>query len=240
MAARERPGSTAGLYVAAWGGHNAQSHNHNDVGNVIVYADGQPVLIDVGAPEYTSKTFSPRRYEIWTMQSAWHTLPVVNGVDQRDGAAFRARDVAFTPGRDTVRFSLDLAPAYPVEAKLTRWRREVTLDRKKREVVLAEDWALAESREPIRLDFVTPLRADLSTPGRVVLARPAGAVPSAGGETGHVLLYDPKLFVASVEEKGVEDGRLQPIWGDRLYRIVLTARDRSLRGSHRIVVRSAR
>ena len=48
MAARERPGSTAGLYVAAWGGHNAQSHNHNDVGNVIVYADGQPLLIDVG------------------------------------------------------------------------------------------------------------------------------------------------------------------------------------------------
>ena len=38
----------------------------------------------------------------------------------------------------------------------------------------------------------------------------------------------------------VDDGRLQPIWGDRLYRIVLTARERSLRGSHRIVVRSAR
>ena len=53
-----------------------------------------------------------------------------------------------------------------------------------------------------------------------------------------MLLYDPKLFVASVEEKVVDDGRLQPIWGDRLYRIVLTARERSLRGSHRIVVRS--
>ena len=118
MAARERPGSSAGLYVAAWGGHNAQSHNHNDVGNVIVYADGQPVLVDVGAPEYTSKTFSPRRYEIWTMQSAWHNLPVVNGVDQQDGAAFRAREVVFTPGRDAVRFSLDIAPAYPPEAKL--------------------------------------------------------------------------------------------------------------------------
>ena len=38
----------------------------------------------------------------------------------------------------------------------------------------------------------------------------------------------------------VDDGRLQPIWGDRLYRIVLTARERSPRGSHRIVVRSAR
>jgi hypothetical protein len=237
MAARERAGTSAGLYVAAWGGHNAQSHNHNDVGNVIVYADGQPVLVDVGAPEYTSKTFSPQRYEIWTMQSAWHTLPVVNGLDQKDGAEYRARDVAFTPGRDAVRFGLDIAPAYPPEARLVRWRREVTLDRKRREVVLAEDWALGESREPIRLHFVTPLGVDLATPGRVRLSLPGGSRASAGGEPGHVLLYDPKHFVASVEEKVIDDGRLQPIWGDRLYRIVLTARARSLRGSHRLVVR---
>jgi hypothetical protein len=236
IAARERPGSSAGLYVAAWGGHNAQSHNHNDVGNVIVYADGQPLLVDVGAPEYTSKTFSPRRYEIWTMQSAWHTLPAVNGLDQKDGAEYRARDVAFTPGRDTVRFSLDIAPAYPPEAKLLRWRREVTLDRKKSQVVLAEDWALRESREPIRLHFVTPRRAEVEAPGRVRLPLPGGS--SAG--TGHVLLYEPKLFAASVEEKVVDDGRLQPVWGDRLYRIVLTGRDRPLRGSHRVVVRAVR
>ena len=240
MAARERPGSTGGLYVAAWGGHNAQSHNHNDVGNVIVYADGRPVLVDVGAPEYTSKTFSPRRYEIWTMQSQWHTLPAINGLDQKDGAAFRARDVAFTPGRDAVRLSLDLAPAYPPEAKVTRWRREVTLDRRRREVVLAEDWTLGESREPARLHFVTPLRADLTTPGRIALSLPGRPPVSAGGEAGHVLLYDAKRFAASVEEKVVDDGRLQPIWGDRLFRVLLTAREPSARGSHRIVVRQAR
>jgi hypothetical protein len=240
MAAREWPGSSAGLYVAAWGGHNAQSHNHNDVGNVIVYADGQPVLVDVGAPEYTSKTFSPRRYEIWTMQSAWHTLPAVNGLDQKDGAEYRARDVAFTPGRDTVRFSLDLAPAYPPEAKLLHWRREVTLDRKRQEVVLAEDWALGGSREPIRLHFVTPRRAEVSSPGHVRLPLAGPSPASVSGESGHVLQYDPKLFAASVEEKVVDDGRLLPVWGDRLYRIVLTARQRSLRGSHRLVVRRAR
>ena len=240
MAARERPGSSEGLYVAAWGGHNAQSHNHNDVGNVIVYAGGRPVLVDAGVEEYTSKTFSSRRYEIWTMQSAWHNLPAINGVDQGAGAAFRARDVAFTPGRDTVRLSLDIAPAYSPEARVTRWRREVTLDRKRREVVLAEEFALGEAREPARLHFLTPLAADVATPGRVVLS-PTGGVPvSAGGEAGHVLLYDGKRFTATVEEKSVTDARLRPIWGDRLFRIVLTARHRSRRGSHRIVVRSAR
>jgi hypothetical protein len=230
MAARERPGSTRGLYVAAWGGHNGQSHNHNDVGNVIVYADGQPVLVDVGAPEYTSKTFSPRRYEIWTMQSAWHTLPTVNGLDQQAGDAYRARDVAFTPGRDTVSLSLDIAPAYPAEAKVARWRREVTLDRRKREVVLAEDYALGEAREPVRLHFVTPLRADAATPGRVRL--------SGGVAPAHVLLYDARRFSASAEERAVDDSRLQPVWGERLTRIVLTRRGASARGSHRIVLRA--
>jgi hypothetical protein len=240
MAARERPGSPAGLYVAAWGGHNAQSHNHNDVGNVIVYSDGQPVLVDVGAPEYTSRTFSPRRYEIWTMQSQWHTLPAINGLDQKDGAEYRAREVAFTPGRDAVRFGLDIASAYPPEARVTRWRREVTLDRSKREVVLAEAWALGESREPVRLHFVTPLAVDVATPGRVVLSHPGRVPAPAGGEAGHVLLYDGRRFSASVEEKAVTDARLRPIWGDRLSRIVLTAREPSARGSHSIVVRSAR
>ncbi len=75
MAARERPGTSEGLYVAAWGGHNGQSHNHNDVGNVIVYRDGRPLLVDAGVGEYTAKTFSPQRYEIWTMQSGGTICP---------------------------------------------------------------------------------------------------------------------------------------------------------------------
>jgi hypothetical protein len=240
MAAREEPGSSRGLYVAAWGGHNAQSHNHNDVGNVIVYAGGQPVLVDVGAPEYTSKTFGPRRYEIWTMQSQWHTLPAINGHDQGAGAGYRARDVVFTAGRDAVRLSLDIAPAYPAEAKVTRWRREVTLDRRKGEVVLAEDYALGEAIEPARLHFVTPRAADVSTPGRVLLSLPGGAPVLAGGGAGHVLAYDRKRFTASVEEQVVDDSRLRPIWGERLFRIVLTVREMTLRGSHRVTVRAAR
>jgi len=197
------------------------------------------VLVDVGAPEYTSKTFSPRRYEIWTMQSQWHTLPAVNGVDQGAGAEFRARDVVFTPGRDAVRFSLDIAPAYPTEAKVTRWRREVTLDRKKGEVVLAEDYLLGEAREPVRLHFVTPLAPDVSTRGRVILSHPGRPPVSAGGEAGPVLAYDPKRFTAAVEEQAVDDSRLRPIWGDTLYRIVLTARDLAPRGAHRVVVRAS-
>src|SRR5581483_5025075 len=53
MCARDKQGSTDGLFVAAQGGHNDESHNHNDVGNFIVYYNGLPVLIDVGRGTYT-------------------------------------------------------------------------------------------------------------------------------------------------------------------------------------------
>ena len=96
MAARTKADSSEGLFLAALGGHNAESHNHNDVGNFVVFADGRPVLIDVGVETYTSKTFSAQRYEIWTMQSAYHNLPKVNGVMQREGREFRATDVKAT------------------------------------------------------------------------------------------------------------------------------------------------
>ena len=71
MTARSRAASSEGLYVAAWGGHNAQSHNHNDVGNVLVFSDGQPVFVDAGAPTYTAETFSSKRYDNWSFQSAF-------------------------------------------------------------------------------------------------------------------------------------------------------------------------
>src|SRR5256885_54517 len=121
MAARSTPNSGVGLYVAAWGGHNGQSHNHNDVGNFIVYGDGKPVLIDVGVETYSAKTFSAQRYEIWTMQSAYHNLPTINGVMQGAGREFQAKDVSFNETANRVTFSADIAAAYPAEAGVRRW-----------------------------------------------------------------------------------------------------------------------
>jgi hypothetical protein len=230
FAAREKPGSSDGLYVAAWGGHNAQSHNHNDVGNVLVFADGRPVLADAGVEQYTAKTFSARRYEIWTMQSQWHNLPVINGTDQAAGAAFRARDVAFRATPQAVRFSLDIAPAWPTGAQVTRWVRTVTLDRARREVAIEEDYALAAAREPARLNFLTPLAADVSRAGVVRL-------PGEGGRA-HELAYDATQFTASVEERKIDDPRLKPIWGERLFRVVLTAKHARATGKHTLIVRT--
>ncbi|PYP79167.1 MAG: heparinase [Gemmatimonadetes bacterium] len=232
MAARAAAGSAAGWYLSAFGGHNAQSHNHNDVGNFVAYADGKPVLVDVGVETYTAKTFSPRRYEIWTMQSAYHNLPTINGVMQKDGAAFRARDVRREASTNSAKLTMDLAAAYPADAAVDRYERTVALDRRARTVSLDERYALREWRAPLRLNLMTPLRVDVSRPGELRL--------HGDGVGGFIIRYDAARFDVTSEEIPIADARLLPVWGNRLARVVLVSKDKSLRGEHHLSVEYAR
>src|SRR5207237_7566979 len=138
IASQYSPYSGARLYLSAWCAHNAHSHNHNDVGNFIVYGDGRPVLIDLGVETYSAKTFSSQRYEIWTMQSAYHNLPTINGVMQGAGREFQAKGVSFEESANRVTFSADIASAYPAEAAAQPWRPGVTLERRARDVGVEE------------------------------------------------------------------------------------------------------
>ena len=122
MTAREKSDSVDGLYIAVQAASNGRSHAHNDSGSFILYADGEPVVIDVGVGTYTAKTFSPDRYSIWTMQSAYHNLPTIGGVMQHDGAAYRASEIAYENHDNQAAISFNLATAYPKQAGINLWR----------------------------------------------------------------------------------------------------------------------
>jgi len=214
MAARERD-DDRGFYLAAKGGHNGESHNHNDVGQCIVYCDGRPVLIDVGVGTYTQQTFSAQRYDIWTMQSAFHNLPTVNGVQQAPGTEFTARDVHYSTDDAGAVFALDLAPAYPPEAGITAWQRTCRLSRRERvEVEITDEFTLTAPTDALYLSLMTACLPVPVEAGLIVLSDPYA------GELH--LRHDPSLM-AGVELIAIDDDRLRPAWGDRLYRILLTA-----------------
>lgn len=114
-------------YYAAKGGTNKENHNHNDVGSFIIYYENQPLLIDPSCGVYTRKTFSSRRYEIWTMQSGWHNLPVINGCEQLSeydvgGENAKADNFALS-GKNV---SVSFAAAYPEKAEINRLTREIS------------------------------------------------------------------------------------------------------------------
>lgn len=201
FAARLQEGSDRGFYLAAQGGHNAESHNHNDVGNFVVYCDGEPVLIDIGVETYSAKTFSSRRYEIWTMQSGWHNCPTINGVMQAPGRQYEARQFRAEPGA----VSMELQAAYPAEAGCPRWLRTLMLDRAGNRVTLRDQFELAR-RESVEWNFVTHRKPVMAAPGRVVL------------DGRYVIECDPSLRV-EIDEHSSEDARLRPNWGPVVRRI---------------------
>ncbi len=118
----------SGLFLAAKGGHNAESHNHNDLGNFVLFRGDKPVFIDGGVEQYTKKTFSAERYTLWTMRSRYHNLPDIgeetaDGSEQKPGGQYRAALVS----QDAAGVTYDLTKAWPAEAGIVRYTRSSKL-----------------------------------------------------------------------------------------------------------------
>lgn len=213
MVARDTGGSSQGLYVACWAGHNGQSHNHNDVGNFIIYANGRPFIIDVGKPEYTRQTFSSRRYELKSMQSAYHNLPTINGVMQKEGRQYAAEDVAYETAESFAQLKMNIAPAYPNEAGINSWFRTVRLNRGT-DLHVVDSFDLKEISRDIVQNLITPCEIVRDEPGQMILRDPKE-------ELEMVIQYDTRKLSLESETIDHNDERISNVWGEHLYRIML-------------------
>lgn len=209
------------VFFSVIGSHNDVSHNHNDVGSYMLYYNGAPVLIDVGVGTYNAQTFSSRRYELWNMQSQWHNLPVINGVQQKEGKKFKARNVkTYVEGR-TLIYSLNIAEAYPEEAAVNSWMRTFRLDTVINHLRITEKYDLKERKGPQQLVFVTKNRPIVQK-GNLRIALDNGS--------SAILNFATHVSQVRVEEKIIEDNRIAGVWGDKLYRTIVEVEAKQLKG----------
>ena len=212
-----------GLFFAAKGGFNDESHNHNDAGTFSLWANNFPLIIDAGVGTYTRQTFSSERYTIWTMQSGWHNLPQINGVDQKYGRKYKATDVKAAKNR----FQLNIAGAYPETARVKSWVR--TYDVKDREVNITDNFQLEAIEAPTVVNFLSWGSIDTSVRGKVYIE-----------VQGHkaVITYDASRFSVSTTDKALDDPRLSNVWGPKITRISLTDKHPGLKGTYRFSVKA--
>jgi hypothetical protein len=140
---RGDPADPETLVVAAKGGHNDESHNHNDLGSFVVHHRGESLLTDLGSPQYDADYFTDRRYEYLVARSLGHSVPYVNGAEQAAGEEYAATVTEQTDGDDADTFALDLAGAYPEEAGLSSLDRTFTLDRARGRLRIEDEAAFA-------------------------------------------------------------------------------------------------
>lgn len=219
LTARSVRNSTEGLYLAAKGGHNSESHNHNDVGSFIVYADGQPLFIDPGVGTYRKETFNNKtRYKIWSMQSAYHNLPQINGIDQSYGKQYAAKNVKADIKNRKVTFTLDIADAYPDEAQVSSWTRNIEFIRN-RQIRVTESYNLKKYEQPTTLMFVSQLKPLLEE----------GVVKYQVGENTYGIYFNTEELKPSVEEVTLDDKKFVNMWG-QIYRLKLEISSRQQNG----------
>ncbi|WP_339924669.1 heparinase II/III family protein [uncultured Cyclobacterium sp.] len=219
MVARDHEGSTDGFFLAAKGGHNDESHNQNDIGNYVVYYDGNPLLIDVGSGTYTRRTFSGERYSIWFNRSDYHNIPTINGATQNPGMKYRASKVSHEAKKNSSSMSLDISKAYPESSGLVSYKRDLSLDRGKK-VTVRDQYQLSASGALVQ-HLMTIYPVEVLKPGVLSIAYK--------GKDGQVapfeILYNPKNMEVEVEKMPYdipEDEGVKEKWGENIYRINLS------------------
>lgn len=205
MVQRQNSPPGKGLFLAVKAGNNAEQHNHNDVGNFIVYADGEPLIIDVGVGTYCKATFGSERYSIWSMRSSYHNLPDINGFEQPPGKKYAASKVVFNDADRSIK--MDLTAAYPPEAGLEKYIRTVTLSDERIQIT---DQILLYGAGDIGCNILLIDAPTLTESGTVML------------RDGYALVYDPSLS-AAVEAIALTDEGLRNDWQrEQLYRLRFT------------------
>lgn len=214
--------ASAGLFIvrddrfclAVKAGDNNDSHNHNDTGSFTIYKNGKPMFIDVGVESYTKKTFSPQRYDIWTMQSQYHNLPTFGGVMEKDGEKFRASAVDYTLNSERAWIKMELADAYGDE-RLTSYIREIMMEKGKG--IFITDRYEGELR-PAVLSLMTYEKPEITKE-----TNPSHALEMRIGSLGICRINGASK--AETEEIPITDPRLKKTWKHSIFRTLITFND---------------
>ncbi|MBQ9116647.1 MAG: heparinase II/III family protein [Clostridia bacterium] len=168
-------------------GHNAEPHNHNDVGAFILAVNGRQIVTDPGPGPYSKQYFAAEtRYQTVQCSSRSHSVPIIGGVYQKEGAQYVSENTVFENGV----FSADIAKAYPVEG-LSSFVREVSF---------------TEDTVNLRDSFVYTGEGD-------VIDRISVNPKPTVGEAGEILLgevtlkYDPAKYTVAINSEAVNDKR---------------------------------
>ncbi|WP_282935242.1 heparinase II/III family protein [Paenibacillus sp. RC67] len=147
---------------AAKGGHNAEPHNHNDVGHFIIHSQGETFLADLGCGMYTKQYFGSERYTYLCNSSRGHSVPIVNGKLQQPGAERRASALQASTEPEMERMQMDLSGAYD-ETQLRQLVRSFTWYKKELpRLILVDTYEFSETPLEIVERFITMIEPDLA------------------------------------------------------------------------------
>ncbi|MRT93788.1 hypothetical protein [Ancylomarina sp. 16SWW S1-10-2] len=111
--------------IAIKAGHNAENHNHSDVGTYVLVLGEDYISGDIGAPSYTAGAFSKNN----PARSSWgHPVPRINKSLQSNGIEFKGKILQTSFNKEADNLVMDIKPAYEISG-LEKLERSVVNDK---------------------------------------------------------------------------------------------------------------
>ena len=198
---REDSDTSKGLFLSVKGGSNNEIGNNNDIGSLVIFSNGKPVLVDPGIGSYDNGIYGPLRYERWYMQSGYHSCPTVKGLDQVSISKNlgSSNETCDTKNREV---SMELKNAYPPNSGILSIVRNCKLSSGK--IIITDSFSLDEENEIIE-NFTSHQEPVILRNGFIGLA------------DNRTLSFDSNLWTPSIEKvenvKPYEDLNIDYWWG---------------------------
>lgn len=201
------------IAFSAKGGHNAEPHNHNDLGHFILNVGGQSLLEDLGAGVYTKQYFDEKRYDSLHTGSQGHCVPLINGKTQNAGSAYAATVTNYDKRADGATFSLNLSRAYEIhtlKSYLRSFDWEVNARQNSASLTLTDTFEFDSSPSEIKEYFISLVKPVIE----------GNTVKWCGQHATLRMTFNDKQMVARVETLQTQTHYLESI---TVYRLLIQA-----------------
>ncbi len=185
---------------AAKVGNNDEPHNHNDIGQFILIADGITVAADLGCGEYTAAYFGEGRYEYDCNGSQGHSVPIVAGSGQTAGADSTGIVLEATADKREDVLRLEMSGAYRVQGLKSLIRELRWSKTESPTLTLTDEFLFAGEPQDVVERIITFSSPTLIAGGIVRLQDEDG--DSQAAATIH---YDVSLLEASIQKRFYRD-----------------------------------
>lgn len=202
--ARQMPDAPEqGMICTFKGGHNAQSHNHMDLGHFSLLHRDRPVIIDVGRGTYDRTCFSEKRFTLWNLNARGHNAARFDDMPQGLGPEFATVLQESENG-----IVCDLSKVFDGSCGISSYVRKLEFDREKGVIVLDENAAF-EGEKSIDISFYTPVEPSDVSGSSLLL--------------GDIRLSCEGITLVNTVPVDWADSKIDSVWG-KLWQINLNCR----------------
>lgn len=183
--------------IAMKAGHNAENHNHSDVGTYTIVLGKDIITGDIGAPSYRAGSFSPNN----KARSSWgHPVPKIDNQLQSNGRNFSGSISSTEFKENSDKVVINLKSAYEIET-LKSLVRTFNNDKKGKGVISIEDKFSATKKVPFGVAIMTLSEYEIINSNTVILITENQKIKAeVFGNGGQLIITDELVPVKHLRE----------------------------------------